>query len=179
MANDDARPPSIDDVKAEVPDDVMPSWDSQAAQYPKKGPPGIAYFRGQINADYHVDCLLSRNDDGELVGILNRYPADFPPYEQAGAINVWVHPYHQRKGIATDLLYECALRWPMPQDAKLTEAGVRWVKSMDRKYSGTELDYSVDGWEAWHASMEVQSRGPDPLPTPKSVLEAREVDSKD
>jgi hypothetical protein len=173
VASDEEKPQSIEDVKADVPDEVMPTWESQAVQYPRKGPAGISYFRGQATADYHVDCLLYRNDDGELVGILNRFPRDFPPYERAGAINVWVRPDHQRRGIATDLAYECSLRWKMPEEGKLTQAGLDLLKGLIDKYTGTDVDYAMDGWEQWHSRMEAQRGEGAPLPTPRSVREAR------
>ena|SRR5579872_1312459 len=140
------------DVEAEVPADRLPTWESQAAQYPPTGPPGISYFRGQVTADYHVDCLLYRDENGELIGILNRYPADFPPYEREGSVNMWVRPDRRRQGIGRSLGLEAMSRWePHPERLKYTEAGARWVAAMERRYSGSALDFRAEGWEAWRA----------------------------
>lgn len=61
-----------------------------------------------------VDCLLYRNDDGILLGILNY---------RAGKINGWVHPDHQRKGIGGALLVEAMNRW---DDINLEEQDYRF-----------------------------------------------------
>jgi len=137
---------------AEVPDVKMPSWESQAAQYSKTGPPGISYFRGHVTADYYVDCLLYRDEDGELVGILNHYPADYPPYEREGSGNIWVHPDRRRQGIGTELVLESMRRWePLePKDVRYSEAGLEWATALASKIAGTDLDFRTEGWEAWH-----------------------------
>ena len=141
---------------AEVKDDSVPSWGSQAAQYPRTGPPGISYFRGRVTDDYFVDCLLYRDENGELVGILNHYPEDFPPYERKGNQNIWVRPDRRRQGIGIQLGLESLRRWePLtPEDLHYTRAGLEWVtavgtKGVGRRYIDTELDYREEGWEAW------------------------------
>ena len=97
------------------------TWDSQAKQYPATGEPGIHYFKGDLDDNElkppeaeltrWVDCLLSFDPEGRLVGILNRYPMDFPPLERRGNVNVWVHPEHQRQGIGAELVRAALDRW--------------------------------------------------------------------
>jgi len=143
---------SVDDLTADIPDSAMPTWESQAAQYPRSGPPGISYFRGEVSDSYHVDCLLYRTENGELVGILNHYPADFPPYESEGNMNIWVHPAHRRKGIGTDLFEQAFMRWEPQLHTSISESGLKWLKGMDRKIGGTDRDFRSLGWQAFHKS---------------------------
>jgi GNAT superfamily N-acetyltransferase len=86
----------------------MYSWESQVCQYPALGAPGIEYFAGVVEGrEKPVDCLLWRDDDGRVRGILNHYPIDYPPYEVAGNVNIWVDPDWQRRGIGTALVERC------------------------------------------------------------------------
>jgi len=150
---DEGRPRTAEDLRPDVSDDRMPTWESQAAQYPPHGQPGISYYRGQVTADFHVDCLLCRDENGALVGILNHYPDDFPPYENQGNVNIWVHPGRRRQGIGTDLLEESYKRWKPPENAKISETGVEWLKGLEKKYSGSERDFRDEGWEEWHSRL--------------------------
>jgi uncharacterized protein YndB with AHSA1/START domain len=127
------------------------SWEKQAAQYPRTGPPGISYFRSELLDEsgkvlLFVNCLLYRDETGELIGILNHYPTDIPPYEREGNENVWVRPDHRRQGIGTALVTEAFLRWPPKvwnqyvhpsagDDLKSTESGVRLAEGMERERS--------------------------------------------
>jgi uncharacterized protein YndB with AHSA1/START domain len=116
------------------------AWESQAAQYPRTGPPGISYFRAELpnNSDklsLFVHCLLYRDETGELVGILNHYPTDLPPLQREGDRNVWVRPDRRRQGIGSALLTEAMLRWTPTRDPHLTESGVRLVEGMEEKMS--------------------------------------------
>lgn len=86
------------------------TWYRQLRNYPTHGKPGIGYFLGRRH-DGLVDCLLWRDGDGSLRGILNHYPTDFPPFERAGNVNLWVCPGWQGTGIGTTLLAEGDLRW--------------------------------------------------------------------
>ena len=146
---------------ATVSDEQMYTWESQALQYPQTGPQGISYFRGELNAELHVDCLLYRDEAGELVGILNRYPTAFPPHEREGDQNIWVRPDRRRQGIGTALSREATIRWPsglfrgeLPPDRgepKLTETGARWLEGMFEKRSvghviPTPPDVVYDAW---------------------------------
>lgn len=74
-------------------DDVF-TFEAQAKQYPVLGIAGITYFPGKSEefSDEVIDCLLARDDDGKLVGILNYYGKDFPPYQKAGDVNVFINP---------------------------------------------------------------------------------------
>lgn len=91
------------------PKDIF-SWDSQGKQYPATGEPGISYFRGDVSDTVWVDCLLYRDDDGTLRGVLNHYPVD-NDFERAGNFNLFVQPSHYRQGIGTALVTEADLRW--------------------------------------------------------------------
>ncbi len=116
---------------------VVFSWPAQAAQYPPVGPPGISYFRGDVSTAAraaYVDCLLMRDVNGVLTGILNHYPQDLPPYEQAGAVNIWVRPDRQRRGIGTRLAREALTRWPIEiRQQHLTPAGAAFAEALERR----------------------------------------------
>lgn len=100
-------------------------WAGQVGQYPRSGPPGIAYFLGIVGIGdftengrrigrvrYEVDHLLHRSRKGELTGILQFFPEDAPlELERAGNFNVWVHPRRLRRGIGLALLTEADRRW--------------------------------------------------------------------
>jgi GNAT superfamily N-acetyltransferase len=88
----------------------MLDWDSQVGQYPAVGPPGLSYFAGRTPRGV-IDCLLWRNEAGEVVGILNHYPFETPEGQQPGTFNVWVKPGWQRRGIASRLGDEAYRRW--------------------------------------------------------------------
>lgn len=79
---------------------------TQVTQYPQNGEPDtIELFLGDVGKGrLPVNCLLWRNHDGLVRGILNHYPQDYPPLEQAGNINVFVHPDWKRRGIGTALM---------------------------------------------------------------------------
>ena len=113
------------------------SWASQVKQYPPLGEPGIGYFAGETGLGT-VDCLLWRDDRGVLRGILNRYGHDFPPYEKAGNVNIFVQPEYHRQGIGTALVAEAERRWgPINLDQQqFTEAGERLADRIERSREG-------------------------------------------
>lgn len=101
------------------------SWESQIVQYRDAEPPSeagtITYYAGSVDSLPPVDCLLywAPTPDGvrlRIVGILNHYAVDYPPWEKAGNVNVWVRRSHQRRGIATALWDEAQRRWPVSLD---------------------------------------------------------------
>ena len=53
-------------------------WENQAKQYPDHGD-GIVYFKGTIENEIWVDCLLYYGDDNLLEGVLNHYPFELFP----------------------------------------------------------------------------------------------------
>lgn len=90
------------------------TWDSQVRQYAPTGEPGLSYFAGVMPSSPDkppVDCLLWRSDDGVLRGVLNYFPVDYPPWEQAGNITLLVDPDWRRQGIAHRLLADADSRW--------------------------------------------------------------------
>jgi GNAT superfamily N-acetyltransferase len=114
--------------QATVPPAMM-TFESQVAQYADAviDPGGITYFRGVLDTERWVDCLLYWNADGELVGILNHYPQDLP-WERAGNINVFVRPDHYRRGIATRLVDDALLRFHVDLPGQdLTPLGARFL----------------------------------------------------
>lgn len=111
-------------------DGVLP-WQSQVRQYPATGPAGISYFAGHVDGfALPVDCLLYRGDDGALLGVLNHYPQDMPPYEEKGNVLVLVHPEHRREGIGMALMLEAIDRWELdPAGQKYSRKGMQLVAS--------------------------------------------------
>jgi GNAT superfamily N-acetyltransferase len=104
-------------------------WESQVIQYADAARPSepgtITYYAGDVSESYPgkppIDCLLywDRTASGKrlmIVGILNHYPVDYPPWEHAGSVNIWVRKSHQRRGIGTALAREAARRWRIDLD---------------------------------------------------------------
>lgn len=87
---------------------ILP-WDSQVIQYPELGEPDtIELFLGDESENFPglppINCLLWRDHDGRIRGILNHYPVDYPPWEKAGNVNVFVQPGWKKRGIGTALV---------------------------------------------------------------------------
>src|SRR6516165_6204371 len=90
------------------------SWEGQAHQYFNTGEPtSIRYERYYACEEDRegfgppVDCLLHFDERGLLVAMLNHYPkGEAGELEQAGNVNLWVRPSHQRRGFASRLLRE-------------------------------------------------------------------------
>ncbi|HWE56021.1 MAG TPA: GNAT family N-acetyltransferase [Acidimicrobiales bacterium] len=117
----------------EIFDDArMPVWDTQADQYPAVGPAGLSYFRGELDSEHFVNCLLARDDHGRLIGILNHYPADIASRERRGNVNIWVHPEHQRQGIGSTLVKEMLSRgWAVnPFTAQVSSRGASLARRL-------------------------------------------------
>jgi GNAT superfamily N-acetyltransferase len=108
-------------------------WTSQERQYPRVGPPGISYFAGPVPEWGEVHCLLWRDDEGLLRGILNYYDKDMPPWEKAGNVNVFVDPAWRRKGIATQLCMEATSRFPIRLEGqRFTKEGAELARALAR-----------------------------------------------
>lgn len=118
------------------------SWENQVRQYPQRGEPGLGYFAGDVSEHYPglppVDCLLWRDDDGWLRGILNHYPVDYPPWEEAGKVNVFVDPARRHMGIATILAREAWSRWDVTLGAQdFTDEGAGLARSLHERHGLT------------------------------------------
>jgi hypothetical protein len=106
------------------------TWESQAEQYAQTGPPGrrleyhwvdlesgdevfpaASALGPDVAGATRIDCLLHRDEDGLLDGILNHYDGR-NPVEGKDAINVWVRADRQRQGIATGLVRHAMSLWP-------------------------------------------------------------------
>ena len=140
---------------------AMPEWAilSQFTQYPQDGPDGISYFKGVIDADRHVDCLLLRQD-GKLVGVLNHYPIAFPEAdEQKGNVTLLVLKPHRRTGVGTALLNEAIKRWNVNLKRQDTTPGGRGlIDSLGSLRSRSALvhcdtcdvEYAIDSMDEVH-----------------------------
>lgn len=127
--------------RATLADDLLLTWESQVYQYRDAEPPaeipGYSYYAGVLETGT-VDCLLwwGRTTSGRpmIVGILNHYPVDMPPFERAGAVNVWVRRTHQRRGIGGALVRLAnALYGPIDYDRqRYTAAGAALAESIER-----------------------------------------------
>ena len=119
------------------------TWDSQVCQYPLFGRPGFCYFAGDVSAVHPgkppIDCLLWRDRDRRVQGILNSYPVDYPPLEAAGNVNLWVNPQHQREGIGTRLWVEAQDRWGVRlQQHRFTADGAALARWLLTPFNATE-----------------------------------------
>jgi GNAT superfamily N-acetyltransferase len=126
----------------------MLGWETQVDQYPPKGAPGLSYFPG-VTPLGTIDCLLWRNEAGELVGIFNHYPFRTPEGQEPGTFNVWVKPGWQRRGIASRLANE-ALR--------------RWTIDLARQKYTAEGAAATTRWAAKQGAVKVNAEGPTRLP---------------
>jgi GNAT superfamily N-acetyltransferase len=120
------------------------SWESQARQYAYRDAPGIRLERHHVGdwPDWtQVDCLLYRDENGLLVGILNRYLDSNNPLEQEGNCNLWVRPDRQRQGIGTALLVEAMKRWDIDfEKQKFTSQGLLFFAALCERGVVTKRD---------------------------------------
>lgn len=105
-----------------IPDELMFSWESQRRQFDNIRPDissdgeGTYYIRidktieENFDDDTWIDCLIRRDKDGRLVGILYHYPVELP-LERSGNFNIWVDPRERRKGHGTALITEAVKRF--------------------------------------------------------------------
>lgn len=117
-------------------DNIVPnlafSWESQAVQYAPKGEPGIHLEQHTVGKTI-IDCLLCRDQDGLLIGILNHYN-EGSPLEKAGACNLWIKPECRRQGIAAVLLRDAWHRWSLDYEQQTwTPEGHAWLDGLVNK----------------------------------------------
>ena len=116
--------------------DGMPwPFKTQKKQYPKTGEPGLSYFRGEFpnEPNIWVDCLLWRDEKGELVGILNHYPVDMP-LEKKGNFNIFIDPKAKRQGIATALVSEAIKRYNVDlRQQRYSREGAAFINEFVRR----------------------------------------------
>lgn len=145
---------------ATFPQDSFWDWDSQVTQYPPKGRPGIEYFRGNHDG-LPIHCLLYRDPEGDIVGILNYYPQDLyeegqnsvvvihkgprNKVEQKGQIKVWTHPDLQRQGIATNLVSEALRVWHVDlyNQITITPQGAKFLNEYLSRHSASNGSHSL------------------------------------
>jgi GNAT superfamily N-acetyltransferase len=126
---------AVADKPVTVDEATVHSWESQASQYPEVGPPGTSTFQVPLTEGRHVNCVLHRDTDGALLGILNHYPVDIPPWERKYTLNVWVHPDRRGEGIGTRLVLAAMEQgWPISvEDIQATGPGVALTRSVARR----------------------------------------------
>lgn len=115
-----------------IPDELSLPFESQRVQYPEVGEAGLEH---RIEQDGHfpdrdIHCILWRDESGRTVGILNYYPHDFPPYELAGNVNVYIDPDHARNGVASRLMEHALEHWDIDfTQQNYTVAGARFAEA--------------------------------------------------
>lgn len=125
--------------------DGMPwPFETQRRQYPETGEPGLSYFRGEFpnRPREWVDCLLWRDENGRLVGILNHYPVDME-LEKKGNFNLFIDPKAKRQGIASALVTEAIKRYKVDlRQQRYSEEGAAFINEFVRRLpenSGTDI----------------------------------------
>lgn len=99
------------------------TWEQQASQFPPHGLPGITLQQitlGPPDNQTVVDCLLYRDDDGNLIGILAHYNEN-NPLQEPDTVNLLVKPDQQRKGVGKSLAREACTLWPHILQVKGTQ----------------------------------------------------------
>ena len=120
------------------------SFESQVAQYPQNGPQGISYFRGADDwmeeQGKWVDCLLFRDENGRIRGILNHYPFELISPEDArvtekpGNINIFIDPFYKNKQVGTKLLDEARRRYDIDLNKQTySTEGAAFINAYVRK----------------------------------------------
>lgn len=154
--------------------DGMPwPFKTQKRQYPAKGEPGLSYFRGEFPNEpgRWVDCLLWRDNKGNLVGILNHYPMDMP-LEKKGNFNIFIDPKAKRQGIASALVAEAIKRYNVDlRQQRYSKEGAEFINEFVRRLpenSGKDISgrmatrYDQDRYsreDVQQAILDVYSRG--------------------
>lgn len=113
----------------------MWSFKSQSDQFDEIGKPGLSYFKGTGNGlkkGQWVDCLLWRDEQGKLKGIVYHYPQDLP-LEKKGNMNIFIAPDAKRQGIGTKLVAEAIKRYKVDlRQQRYSEEGAAFINNFVR-----------------------------------------------
>ena len=132
--------------------EITTTWEAQASQFAPTGPPGITLERktiGPPDKETVVDCLLYRNDEGMLIGILAHYN-DNHPSQVPDSVNLLVKPDQQLKGVGKGLAREACSRWPQILKVKGTKIqhwtaeSLAWAEALVAK---GEMNQSRTEWQ--------------------------------
>lgn len=130
-----SKPVHMDVTIPSFPDAM---WETQVVQYEgfehTKGYDGVSYTQVKLSEGYVDTLLYCRNS--EIIGILNYFPVDIPPYEKKGNVFLVVSPEHKRQGIGTALVLEGLRRgFEIRIDQEFTKEGFSLVTKI-LSYSG-------------------------------------------
>lgn len=117
-------------MKATIAQEMAYSFESQARQFPTHGDRGISYERHLAENRWPVDCLLWRNRNGHLVGILYHYPTD-SFLEKAGNVNLYVRSDSRNQGVGSRLVREAQQRWDINfEQQRYTPSGLALAQKL-------------------------------------------------
>lgn len=131
---------------------ITTTWEAQATQFAPTGEPGITLeckTIGPPDKETVVDCLLYRDEDGILIGILAHYN-DNHPSQVPDSVNLLVKPDQQRQGVGKSLAREACSRWPQILKVKGTKIqywtaeSLAWAEALVAK---GEMNQSRTEWQ--------------------------------
>lgn len=113
-----------------IPQRWLFTFESQAAQFPRHGKPGLEVAREMAAEDIPVDCVTWRNRHGHVVGILYHYPTD-SLLEKAGNVNVWVRSDSKHQGVGRRLIEAASEWWDINfEQQRYTPEGQAFAKAL-------------------------------------------------